>query len=704
MHNCHMNSKGEDEDADALGLPSSRVMCYREDIDGLRAIAVLSVLFFHASPLWMPGGFIGVDIFFVISGYLISGIIFERLEKGNFSLREFYERRVIRIFPALFVVLGVVLVFGWFSLLASEYKQLGRYTIAGTLFSSNLLSWSDAGYFDANADEKPLLHLWSLGVEEQFYLVWPLALFLFYHPGNRIILQVGGVALFSLLINIISVQFDPIAAFYSPFSRFFELMAGAATAYFGQSKLKRFALREEAGMWCIVFKSNVISIIGAIAILSGLLLIDSRSRFPGFWVLLPTLGTMLLIQAGSLAWINRRILSFGPLVWIGLISYPLYLWHLPLLSFARIVTGGVPSREVRFLCLLVAVGLAWATFRFVELPVRRRAYHHASKALGPMVLSLIVAMAAICVAGGFVNWRNGFPARLPTLAAIEQARAKGSGEIKPESVGSPCEVAIPPSARCLLSTVPETEKLLVIGDSHGGALAPGIYQAIQELTPSISVVLQTEGGCSPLRGAESYDQLNISRNCREKYESVYRWAIEDPSVKTVILVSRWAERVGFGVGFGSVDGNLISGRYGYLEDGKEIKNNSEAFTRALRHTIFSLQANGKRVVFVHQVPEFGFYPPFCGRRPIPLNEWQEEKDRCFLDRGLVNKRQQEYRQLFDAVKVAFPNLWIMDPLPVFCNTARCSLQSGPTYFYRDNNHLNLDGAYLFGMKIVAELY
>jgi peptidoglycan/LPS O-acetylase OafA/YrhL len=686
-----------------LELARDRATDYRSDIDGLRAIAVLLVLLYHAFPHWMPGGFIGVDIFFVISGYLISGIVLDRLKRGDFILWEFYERRVIRIFPALLVVLGALLVFSWFALLASEYKQLGRYAIAGTLFFSNLLSWSDAGYFDANANEKPLLHLWSLGVEEQFYLAWPIALFLFYRRSNIIIFPIVGLALFSFLINIISVQSAPIAAFYSPFSRFFELMAGAAAACSRYSSLKRFALRDEMGMWSIVFKPTGISIIGMFAVVSGLLLINSRSRFPGFWALLPMLGTMWLIQAGPLAWVNCRILSLRPLVWVGMISYPLYLWHLPLLSFARIFVGGVPSRDVRFVCLLVAVGLAWATFRFVELPIRRRAYQ-SPNALRPFVLSLVVAMSAICVAGCILNWKDGFPERLPTLSAIEQARTSGTGEIGPESAGSPCGVAIPLSTRCLLSTVPETEKLLVVGDSHGMALALGLYQAIQEVKPSVSIVLQAKGGCLPLRGAESYDQLLTSRNCREKYESVYHWALTDSSVGTVILVSRWAERVGAGVGFGSVEGQLISGRYGYLEDGKEIRNNSEAFTRALQHTISSLQANSKRVVFVHQAPEFGFNPPFCGRRPIHLSEWQEEKDRCFIDRGLTDKRQQEYRQLFDELKVGFPDLWIIDPVPIFCNEARCSIKRGPLYFYRDNNHLSFDGAYLFGKKIVAELY
>ena len=677
---------------------------YRRDIDGLRAIAVLSVLLFHAFPQWMRGGFIGVDVFFVISGYLISGIIFKELERGTFSLREFYERRVIRIFPALIVVLAAVLLFGWFSLLGLEYKQLGSYAVAGALFFANLLSWHETGYFDINAEEKPLLHLWSLGVEEQFYLFWPLALALFFRRSHKFLVLVCVVALLSFLVNVISVGKIPVAAFYSPFSRFFELMAGAAIAYFGQSqKFSNFEV--EAGIKSAAFRENLMSVIGAIAIVLGLALIDSRSQFPGFWVLLPTIGTALLIQAGPLAWINRHVLSLRPLVWVGLISYPLYLWHWPLLSFARIIEGGIPSREVRFLCVLVAIFLAWATYRFVELPIRSRRYLSAAETVKPLALSQVVAMATVCVVGGALYLTGGFPERVPMLADIELAFIKTPKEIIRKDIVSACGAHLPPSARCLPATRPESEKLLIMGDSHGGALALGLHQAIQEANPSVSVVFMPKaGGCLPLRGVESYDQFGMSRNCKDKNEFVYRWAISDSSVKTVLLVGRWARRVGNATGFGAVEGKLTSGHHSYMEDGKEIRNNSEVFTHALRRTVMDLTTAGKRVIFVHQVPEFGFYPPFCGRRPIPLHDWQEKSDRCFIDRSAVENRQQEYRRLFDSVKAEFPDLLIVDPIPIFCDEKRCSLKRDSTYLYRDDDHLNHEGAYLFSKKIVAELY
>jgi peptidoglycan/LPS O-acetylase OafA/YrhL len=465
-------------------LPNAQFEGYRKDIDGLRGIAVLSVVFFHAFPQWIRGGFIGVDIFFVISGYLISAIIFRSLEQRTFSLGEFYERRVIRLFPALFIVLGSVLVFGWFSLLGSEYKQLGSYAVAGALFFSNLLSWREAGYFDAHADEKPLLHLWSLGVEEQFYLIWPLALVFLFRRSHNFVIFVGVVALLSFMVNILELGSFPVATFYSPFSRFFELMVGAAIACLGSfSKLA--GNHSEMSLRCSGVRGNLMSAGGFLAIATGLILIDASREFPGFWVLLPTIGAALLIQAGHLAWINRYILTWRPLVWVGLISYPLYLWHWPLLSFARIIEGGTPSREVRFLCVLAAMLFAWATYLFVELPIRKRRFLCATETSRPLVLRLTIAMIFIGIAGGTIHLGGGFPERVPILPEIDAAVVSSAYENATKAIFSACGEHLPHHVRCLPATFPESEKLLVIGDSHGGALAPGLNQAMQEFYPTV---------------------------------------------------------------------------------------------------------------------------------------------------------------------------------------------------------------------------
>jgi peptidoglycan/LPS O-acetylase OafA/YrhL len=336
---------------------------YRADIDGLRAIAVLSVVGFHAFPYWIKGGFIGVDVFFVISGFLISTIIFENLERNTFSFFEFYARRIKRIFPSLLLVLVTIIIVGWFLCLADEYKQLGKHISAGAGFVSNFAFWHESGYFDGAAETKPLLHLWSLGIEEQFYIVWPLLLWFLWKKKFNLIFIIITIAVISFSLNIWQTNGDIVAAYYSPQTRFWELLIGSFLAYITLSKPK------SAGDYNVVFR-NSLSFIGAIFLLIGFFSISEKTTFPGYWALLPTLGATLLIAAGSQTWINRRLLSNPLFVWIGLISFPLYLWHWPLLIFARIIKGGPPSRDTSIIIVLASIALAWLTYSFIEKKIR----------------------------------------------------------------------------------------------------------------------------------------------------------------------------------------------------------------------------------------------------------------------------------------------------------------------------------------------
>src|SRR5262245_40012984 len=301
---------------------------YRPDVDGLRAVAVLAVLAYHAFPSLAPGGFAGVDVFFVISGYLITGIILDDLERGRFTYRNFYWRRIRRIFPALILVLVACLALGWLVLLPDEYAQLGKHVAAGAGVVSNIALWREAGYFDSAAELKPLLHLWSLGVEEQYYLAWPLLLLLFRRHMGWMIVALGAA---SFALNIWMVGTHPTAAFYLPFTRFWELLAGSYLA---------FAVRKEN-------PSPYFSMVGAGLIVLGFILLEPQKAFPGWWALLPVLGAALLIRAGPQGWVNRRVLAHPAMVFVGLISYPLYLWHWPLLTYARIVHGGEPPVAAR---------------------------------------------------------------------------------------------------------------------------------------------------------------------------------------------------------------------------------------------------------------------------------------------------------------------------------------------------------------------
>lgn len=367
---------------------------YRPDIDGLRAIAVLSVVGYHAFPYWIRGGFIGVDIFFVISGFLISGLILGGLQRGQFSLADFYSRRIRRIFPALLVVLVVCFAAGWFSLLANEYEQLGKHMAGGAGFVANLVLWRESGYFDVQAETKPLLHLWSLGIEEQFYIVWPVLLWLAVKWRFHVLATTLGLALASFALGIVTIGTDQVASFYSPMMRFWELLIGAALAWF--------AVHRRSMTSGPIRAAAVASVAGLTLIAIGLMVITREGLFPGWWALLPTVGTALVIAAGSQAWPNRTLLSHPVLVWFGLISFPLYLWHWPLLSFARIIESDTPTRPVRVAAVALSVVLAWLTYRVIERPIRFGACGHRK------AIALAFAMLVVGLVGLETQRRDGF--------------------------------------------------------------------------------------------------------------------------------------------------------------------------------------------------------------------------------------------------------------------------------------------------------
>lgn len=391
---------------------------YRPDIDGLRAIAVLSVVVFHAFPAWMRGGFTGVDVFFVISGFLISTIIFENLEKGTFSFAEFYARRVRRIFPALILILSATLLTGWLVLLDEEFRQLGKHVAAGAGFFSNVVLQNEVGYFDSSADSKPLLHLWSLGIEEQFYLLWPLLLWLACRANVSLLMVTLGIVVASYCLNIFGVKGDKSAIFYLSHTRFWELLCGSLLAWaslYGKvawagvrSKIDGFPSRSIGRALTKVNGSslaNVSSLLGAVLLLYGFWKIHKYLSFPGKWALLPVLGAVLIIAAGPRAWFNRKILSSRILVWFGLISFPLYLWHWPMLAFARIVSIDPPSAYVRITLVLCSVVLAWLTYRFIEMPVRK------AGAVRTKAKVLVCLVTLIGLTGGIVYGVERFETR-----------------------------------------------------------------------------------------------------------------------------------------------------------------------------------------------------------------------------------------------------------------------------------------------------
>jgi peptidoglycan/LPS O-acetylase OafA/YrhL len=363
---------------------------YRPDIDGLRAIAVISVVTFHAFPGCLPGGFVGVDIFFVISGFLISSIVFSNIEQGHFSILSFYNKRIRRIFPALVLVMLTSFVFGWFSLLQDEFEKLGEHLVAGAAFVSNFALKRESGYFDSSAELKPMLHLWSLAIEEQFYIFWPLLLVLVWKYKLGFLRVTAVIAAVSFSLNVYLVGVNPTSAFYFPFSRFWELMVGGVLAYRSIHCGK--LLQKPA---------NALAFIGITLLLCGFVLINRNRLFPGFWALLPSIGAYCIIAAGPDAWLNKNVLSARLAVWFGLISYPLYLWHWPVFSFAKIVLGELDS-ILRLALVGLSIMLAYATYRFIELPLR-----FGGGALRP--IALVCSLILVAFAGFSSILADGYP-------------------------------------------------------------------------------------------------------------------------------------------------------------------------------------------------------------------------------------------------------------------------------------------------------
>jgi peptidoglycan/LPS O-acetylase OafA/YrhL len=619
---------------------------YRADIDGLRALAVLSVVGFHAFPKWVKGGFIGVDIFFVISGFLISTIIFDNLERNRFSFVEFYSRRVKRIFPALLLVLIASFAFGWFALPPEEYKQLGKHLAAGAGFISNLVLWSESGYFDDAAETKPLLHLWSLGIEEQFYIVWPFLLWVARKRRFNLLLITGTVATASFALNISKITSDPVATFYSLQTRLWELSIGSILAYlalFNESALQRIQLRNR----------NLLSLCGCALVAVGLLLITTERAFPGWWALLPTVGAALVISAGPHAWVNRSILSAGVLVWFGLISYPLYLWHRPLLTFAHILEEDIPSREMRIAAVGISIVLAWLTYELIEKPLR---FGKHSK--GKTII-LIALMTGVGCLGYDCVKSDGFLSRAGLLFKV-----KNEGDIGHETFLKyqhqyfyPCTPAEMQKqspvwgdqVRCFQSKRGELKDIAIIGDSH----AEHLFIGLAEQLASVNIVYYLQNSL-PLVG-------------NKEFEKIFKYVAKDKNIRTVILTAFWNGRIG------SVSGNL---------------------EKELIETVNELTAAGKKVYLTDDVPNFSFPSKQCKYE----SNWFHT-NKCVEDKEVFFQQYRQYFPILELVKEK-TNVQILKTAGYFCNEKSCSMERNGRVLYRNADHLSINGSKFLGKMLV----
>jgi peptidoglycan/LPS O-acetylase OafA/YrhL len=673
---------------------------YRPDIDGLRALAIIPVMIFHAFPAVLPGGFVGVDIFFVISGFLISSIIFKGLQRESFSFPGFYANRIKRIFPALLLVLGVSAAFGWFFLLPGEYAQLGKHILGGAGYIENFVLRREAGYFDVKSSLKPLMHLWSLGIEEQFYLTYPLLLWLVWRFRRNVFWIVTFLILISFSLNVWRVRGDAVSSFFLPQTRFWELWMGGALAWLDVFKqdehrgiaggwlFSRFVGRESGGRGAAILHKagihNLSSVLGMLLIGVALLFVHERS-FPGWWALLPVGGASLLILGGPDARINRTVLSSRVAVFVGLISYPLYLWHWPILSFARMLRGDELSSGVRIAAIILSLGLAWATWRFVESPIRF------GRKIWIKTAALVVISVAVAYIGYVILRADGFAGRFKNLS-------EDFGWAQPETYTTPeCRKTVGVEeldyCRSLEAGPPD---VLLIGDSHAGALYRGLAPAYAER--SQAVMNLGEAGCVPFYDTETYSPgTRQKRDCRPIVNRVLDFATSSPGVRTIILAVRGPIYMD-GRDFG--DDTLGTRRILSWDRAPRNASQAEMFAAAFRSTVSRLSASGKEIILFIDWPELGFDPRSCLPRPVPLFSYV--RPLCGVPRSQVDARNRSYREVIFEMKKEFSGLTVFDPLPYLCDATACYAMRGGHLMYRDDNHLSAAGATYLSNAFLAE--
>lgn len=466
-------------------------MQYRAEVDGLRAVAVIAVIIFHAGFSFFPGGYAGVDVFFVISGYLITSILLAELHSGRFSLASFYERRVRRILPALFFVCAVTLPFSWFLLVPDELKTYMGSMAATALFSSNVFFWRVSGYFGPDAEVQPLLHTWSLGVEEQYYLIFPVALIVFWRLGVRALAALLFlVVLLSLAIAIWAVEDHASAAFFLLPSRAWELLAGALVAFYHFQYPNRTVNRGAC---------NIFSLIGFAMVLASFVVLDEHSGFPGLPAMLPVTGAMLLVLFAWPGTLIGALLASRPFVLVGLMSYSAYLWHQPLLAFSYHAMGGHPPAHIAGLMVFLTLPLAWLSWKYVETPFRNRARFSSRNVFSLALVSSLLAVV-VGVAGYQTNgFRSLWLATLDEDGRHDYALLERATEEKIKLDDGACRFKVTDIDDEFLDRLDSCSQehgsaVLVIGDSHANDLFGALLSANPNTPFLISV---SRGGCRP---------------------------------------------------------------------------------------------------------------------------------------------------------------------------------------------------------------
>lgn len=638
---------------------------YRPDIDGLRAIAVTSVVLYHAGVSRLASGFVGVDIFFAISGYLIGGIIFGEVSAGRFSFAEFYARRARRILPALFVVVIFTCLAGLMLLSAAELRAAAMQSVAALAGASNLHFWSDAGYFAESSDLKPLLMTWSLGVEEQFYVFFPFFIILVSKIRYRLRLAaLAAMCAISFALSIYLTQRASTGAFYLLPPRAWEMGAGALLAM-----LHRMRPGLVRSAWA---RNDAIAASALIVLLASLTLLKGFA-FPGWAALPPVIATVALLNSAD-SRVNKVMLGNRAMTFVGLVSYSWYLWHWPLMAFARIVSDTEPPLGVMLPLAGVSFLFAVASQKWIEQPFRQ------SRLSAPLTLrNYMAALLAVLAIPLAIFFEGGLPQRLSMSALQGEAVAKEGRST--ECLANFKAEAPPASATCS----PAKPAIALLGDSHAAAISPGLLRAAR--LQGLTVRQFTKSACSPMIGytnkhASHSDHMHA---CATFVPAAVHEIVTDPTIRVVYVAGNY--------------GSLDVPRYRPVGDTGRLVPSSIAWADGLGRTIDLLHRGGKRVVVIGDVPRFKFDPfRHFITEEIPARQWLASKLGTFVTTSAGRGRREdlvpgyaEASQFVGIIARRHGAEWF-DPALQLCSQDTCAIKAGDTPLYFDKHHLSSAGA------------
>jgi peptidoglycan/LPS O-acetylase OafA/YrhL len=648
-------------------------MAYRRDIDGLRAVAVLAVVLFHAKVPGFSGGFVGVDVFFVISGYLITGLIFSDIVAGRFSFLGFYYRRIKRIVPALVVVYLASAVLATVLMLPGDIRTFASTLIASTLFVSNIALWQQGGYFDAPAELQPLLHTWSLSIEEQFYLVWPALCVLIAASRLRWLSRLAWIAAAVSLvawIGMISFERGSAAFFLAPF-RIWELMLGAGLALMLPARRPVAPLRAE-----IMAAAGALMVVGAVCAPLQSHALESFLALPA------CIGAVLLIFSGSGGQTAAaRLLSTSPMVGIGLISYSLYLWHWPLLSFARYYFDRPLQWDEVASLLALSLVAAIVTYRLVEQPVRRMTAFRPQR----VVATGLLCLAAFAVASYRMERDRGWALNLdPAIRQLDAtARSQSTHQQRCFAEG-----AFASDEACTFGHARRSGSfdLAMFGDSHAHHYAPAI--SLLAKAAGLSGRQFTIPACPALLGSfEVHSPYGTRAICLSLREAMVRFVEQNPRLRLVVLAQSWSTYTGKEII--AQEGRKIMHLVASRGDERSERRSSEILRRSLEETLDFFAAKDIPVLLLGEVPPLGRDPVRCMAGAIKQNR---PHNTCGRDIAEVSRIVGETNALLAELARTRRNVFFFSPSDAMCEQGWCHAVIDGIFMYRDATHLNRLGA------------